>query len=160
MPSKVSLGAVIAATFIFATTTAPSTNGSPAAPSDDACSLLTQAQVTAAVSVPVGAGQYVGTYKKTCTWYTTDNAKPEVKYVTLLMQNLDAFQGGKQLPRVTIVPLSGVGDDAYYLAVVDQVGLIVKKASVAFKVAVYGRLPLERKEAIEKTLAQQVVSAL
>lgn len=61
------------------------------------------------------------------------------------MQSPEAFQGGKQLPKVTIVPLTGVGDDAYYLAVLEQVGLIVKKGSVVFKVAVYGQLPLEKK---------------
>jgi hypothetical protein len=77
----------------------------------------------------------------------------------LLREGLDAFQGGKQVLRATIVPLTGVGDDAYYLAVREQVGLIVKKGSVAFKVAVYGQLPLEKRQAMEKTLAQQVGSA-
>jgi hypothetical protein len=38
--------------------------------------------------------------------------------------------------------------------------LLVKKGNVAFKVAVYGRSPLEQKEAVAKTLAEQVVSKL
>jgi hypothetical protein len=41
MPSKISLGAVIAAIFIAGATTAAAN----AAPPDDACSLLTQTQV-------------------------------------------------------------------------------------------------------------------
>ena len=41
-----------------------------------------------------------------------------------------------------------------------NVGLIVKKGNVAFMVAVYGDLLIEKKPAIEKTLAQQVVSKL
>lgn len=41
-----------------------------------------------------------------------------------------------------------------------NVGLIVKKGNVAFKVAVYANLPIEKKQAMEKTLAQQVDSKL
>jgi hypothetical protein len=38
--------------------------------------------------------------------------------------------------------------------------LLVKKGNVTFKVAVYVRSPLEQKEAVAKTLAEQVVSKL
>ena len=158
MASKTSLGAVIAAIFIAGAATAPAN----AAPPDDACSLLTQAQVSVAVSVPVGAGAYQGTYKKTCTWNAVSPATKSAKYVTLLLEGLDAYQAGKLAPVKTIVvtPISGIGDDAYYLAVGPNVGIIVKKGNVAFKVAVYGDIPIENKQAMEKTLAQQVVSKL
>jgi hypothetical protein len=158
MASKISLGAVIAAIFIAGAATAPAN----AAPPDDACSLLTQAQVSVAVSVSVGAGAYQGTYKKTCTWNAVSPATKSAKYVTLLLEGLDAYQAGKLAPVKTIVvtPISGIGDDAYYLAVGPNVGIIVKKGNVAFKVAVYGDIPIENKQAMEKTLAQQVVSKL
>jgi hypothetical protein len=158
MASKISLGAVIAAIFIAGAATAPAN----AAPPDDACSLLTQAQVSVAVSASVGAGAYQGTYKKTCTWNAVSPATKSAKYVTLLLEGLDAYQAGKLAPVKTIVvtPISGIGDDAYYLAVGPNVGLIVKKGNVAFKVAVYGDIPIENKQAMEKTLAQQVVSKL
>jgi Putative transposase of IS4/5 family (DUF4096) len=65
MPSKISLGAVVAAIFIVGAAMASSAN---VAPSNDACSLLTQAQVSAALGVSVGAGSYQGpTCKKTWT---------------------------------------------------------------------------------------------
>jgi hypothetical protein len=158
MASKISLGAVIAAIFIAGAATPPAN----AAPPADACSLLTQAQVSVAVSVSVGAGAYQGTYKKTCTWNAVSPATKSAKYVTLLLEGLDAYQAGKLAPVKTIVvtPISGIGDDAYYLAVGPNVGLIVKKGNVAFKVAVYGDIPIENKQAMEKTLAQQVVSKL
>jgi hypothetical protein len=38
--------------------------------------------------------------------------------------------------------------------------LMVKKGNVAFKIAPYGKLPIEKKKAVEKALAQQVVSKL
>ena len=158
MTSKISLGAVIAAIFIAGAATPPAN----AAPPDDACSLLTQAQVSAAVSVSVAAGAYQGTYKKTCTWNAVSPATKSAKYVPLLLEGPDAYQAGKLAPVKTIVvtPISGIGDDAYYLAVGPNVGLIVKKGNVAFKVAVYGDIPIENKQAMEKTLAQQVVSKL
>ena len=133
------------------------------APAGDACALLTPAQVGAALGVPVGAGAYVTpTFKKTCTWTASASGGG---FVTLLLQDVSGFEGGKALGQMasknlSVTPVSGVGDDAYYLAVGDQVGLIVKKGSAAFKVAVYAHIPVESKEAKEKILAQQVVAEL
>jgi hypothetical protein len=134
-----------------------------AAPAGDACALLTPAQVGAALGASVGAGSYVTpTFKKTCTWKSTTS---DGGYVTLMLQDVGAFEGGKQLGQtpsktMSVTSISGVGDDAYYLAVGDQVGLIVKKGNVAFKVAVYAHEPAESKEAKEKTLAHQVLAGL
>jgi hypothetical protein len=134
-----------------------------AAPAGDACALLTPAQVGAALGAPVGAGSYVTpTFKKTCTWTATASAGG---YVTLLLQDLSGFEGGKRLAQmgaknVSLTSISGVGDDAYYLAVGDQVGLIVKKGNAAFKVAVYAHIAVEDKEAKEKALALNVLPGL
>ncbi len=134
-----------------------------AAPTGDACTLLTRAQVGAALGVSVGAGSYVTpTYKQTCTWTATTSGGG---YVTLLLQSVSGFEGGKRLALVgaknmSLTSISGVGDDAYYLAVGDQVGLLVKKGNAAFKVAVYAHIALESKEAKEKTLAQIALSGL
>jgi hypothetical protein len=134
-----------------------------AVPPGDACALLTSAQVGAALGVPVAAGTYVTpTFKKTCTWNASTAGGG---YVTLMLQEVGGFESGKQLGQMgstnmSVTSLGGVGDDAYYLAVRDQVGLIVKKGNVAFKVAVYAHIPIESKQAKEKTLAQQVASGL
>jgi hypothetical protein len=134
-----------------------------AAPAGDACALLTPAQVGAALGAPVGAGSYITpTSKKTCTWNSTTS---DGGYVTLMLQDLAGFEGGKQLGQsasndLSVTSISGVGDDAYYLALGGQVGLIVKKGNVAFKVAVYAHVTVESKEAKEKTLAQQVLAGL
>jgi hypothetical protein len=161
MLSRVSV-CTFAAIFVVAAAIAPSAN---AAPSDDACSYLTQAQVIAAVAVPVGAGTYVTpTFKKTCTWTPTGDEKKTIQSVTLLLQTADAFEFGKKLgdaKNVVITPVSGAGDDAYFLAIMDAVSLIVKKGNAAFKVTVYARgISVEKKEAMEKTLAMQIVSKL
>jgi hypothetical protein len=104
-------------------------------------------------------------YLKTCTWATPGSPTESVKheYVTLLLQTADAFEGGKMLmgrKGIAVTSVSGIGDDAYYLGVGSNVGLIVKKGSAAFKVALYADIPVEKKEAIEKTLALQVLHRL
>ncbi len=156
MPSKIGLGAIVAAVVFVGAATAM---WASAAPPEDACALLAPAQVGAALGTPVGAGSYVTpTFKKTCTWHSKGPA-----YVTLMLQNPDAFQAGKSMGAVrsiTITPAAGIGDDAYYLAVGDNVGLIVKKGAAAFKAAAYIHVPMEKKRAIEKALAQQVVAKL
>jgi len=150
---------VIAAMF-FLIAAAPAVN---AVPIDDACVLLTTAQISSATTVEFGEGSYVTpTFKKTCTWTIKKPAGKTARIVTLYLQGLDAFESGKKplVGTVNIIPVGGVGDDAYYLAVGPQVYLFVKKGSAAFKMSVYGDIPQETKEAMEKTLAQQVVSHL
>ena len=126
--------------------------------SSDACSLLTQAQVSAAASTQVGAGAYVTpTFKATCTWTAPG------KIITLMTESTSAFQSGKTpiSPAMQIVPATGIGDDAYYVVTGTMVSLFTKKGSVAFKTAVYcSKLPVTTLESMESTLAQQVAGEL
>lgn len=127
------------------------------AATDDACSLVTPAQVSSAAGTTVGAGEYVTpTFKKTCTWH----AKGII--VTLNLQDGAAFEKAKGLATYggKLTEVGGLGDGAYYMAMGTQVGLMVKKGNTAFKVAVYAKLPLEKLEAMEKAVAQQVVGKL
>lgn len=117
----------------------------------------------AVVGVAVGDGTYVTpTFKKTCTWTVGDSASG-IRFVTLNLQRLDQFAAGKQvggLKSVGVTRVGGIGDDAYYLGVGSTEGLIVRKGQRAFKIAVYSTLPLEKKRAMEKSLAQQVLAKL
>jgi hypothetical protein len=132
----------------------------------DACTLLTAAQVGAAVGVAVGNGTHVTpTFVKTCTW--TPSAKSKVSAVTLNMQTAASYDGGKQQMGMAVAAVGGatmksasVGDDAYYFVTGDQVGLMVKKGGVSFKVAVYAKIPVADKEAMELKLAREVVAKL
>ncbi len=124
-----------------------------AAPAEDACAVLTADQITRAIGAPVGNGSYVNpTFKKTCTW-----TAPE-KIVTLSFQKLEMYDAGKRTSLAT--PVSGIGEDAYFLGVGSTIGLIVKKGSVALKVAVYAKIPPEQSRAMERALAEQVLSKL
>ena len=132
----------------------------------DACTLLTAAQVGTAVGVPVGNGTHVTpTFVKTCTW--TPSAKSAISAVTLNMQTAASYDCGKQQMGMAVAAVGGatmkpvsVGDDAYYFVTGDQVGLMVKKGGASFKVAVYAKIPVADKEAMELKLAREVVAKL
>jgi hypothetical protein len=136
---------------------------SPAfAASNDACSLLTPAEVGAALGTAAGSGAPITpTDHKVCTWKAADGKS----WVTLMLQPASAYDSGMRLAGYSggdlkPQPVAGLGEGAYLLPVGDQVGLMVKKGGVAFKVAVYQHGPLGPKETAEKALAGKVVGRL
>jgi hypothetical protein len=161
MSARTSLGAIA---FIVMIARAVAPLPASTASADDACSILTPAEMSAVLGVSVGAGVYATpTYKKACTWKSTHYVAPGVANTSLVFQGLNTFPSGvekSQLKSLSITPVSGVGDGAYYLAVGNNVGMLVKRGDVVFKVTVSGELPLAKKEAMENTLAQKVVSKL
>ena len=159
MSSKISVGLAIVAIFLFISVTTPSAN---AAPPDDACALLTSAQVSAGARVPVNDGAPITpTDHKVCTWNATKPVPKSTKFVTLMLQTADWFDKGKaaHLPGTVITP-EPESVRRLYLALGENVGLMVKKGNVAFKVAVYADVPVADKQAMEKALALQIVSKL
>ena len=135
----------------------------------DACTTLTQAEIGSAVGVPVAAGSHVTpTYIKTCVWNPAP-AGSAIKSVTVFLQTAAAYDSGKQQITAarmaagangTSIKAAAVGDDGYYFVAGDQVGLLVKKGSLSFKVTVYATLPVDKKEAMELTLAKAMVAKL
>ena len=141
------------------------------AASDDACMLLTQAQVSTATGVSVGAGTHVtSTFLKTCTWSPTP-AGNGVKSVTLNLQTSSFYDGGKAKMQqglamagseagMSMIPASGLGDDAYFLKAPNMMSLFVKKGADSFKIAIYGKPPSKDIQSAEKELAQEVLAKM
>jgi hypothetical protein len=123
----------------------------------DACTLLTDAQVSMALGVTVSPGTPIGA-PTSCQW------AGKGKIATLTANNviqgktaLDRFEPGKTpIPGIAIQPVSGVGDDAYYVTYAGTtragMGLVVKKGTSAFEVRVYG-FDNEPAKPVAKTLA-------
>src|SRR5690348_14734424 len=111
MQSGIRLAASVITTCVVLASATPL---AAAAPSDDACALVTSAQVTAAVKTSVGAGTYVTpTYKKTCTWAVSQPAAQGVKVVTVSFEAPAMFAGGMKAgrnPGVSVVPVNGLGE--------------------------------------------------
>lgn len=172
MSLKLAASVLVGALLIILSATAPPV----AAASEDACSLLTSAQVSDAAGVPMNAGTYVTPeFKRTCTWTPSGDAKG-IRAVTLYLETAQAYDAGKKMMEQTVAMMktakpadaaqvgnsavSGIGDDAFSLTLGSTIGLMVKKGAAAFKVEVYAELPTEKKLEIEKALARAVLSKL
>jgi hypothetical protein len=165
MRSKTILAAGIIAILLAGAAAAPS---AAAAPDTDACLLVTQARLSAVLGVSMAAGAHTTpTYVKTCTWLPSGGGTKSLKFVTLNLEAGDGFERGKNMmlqmkPKNTVVtPVSGIGDDAYYIAFGTTItNLMVKKGNISFKLAFYGETAPEKVMAMEKTLALEIVGKL
>ena len=130
----------------------------------DACSLLTPAQVSAVIGVPVGAGEHVTpTFVKTCTWKPTGSS--DIRAVTVNLQTSAFYDGAKQkASSATALGLSmrsaAVGDDGFVETVGEMSTLWFKKGNVALKVNVYAKRAPDALQALELALAKQAAQAL
>jgi hypothetical protein len=124
----------------------------------DACSLLTQSQVSGALGMSVGAGTPISG-PASCQWMGKG------KWATLTITQplggksaVDRFNSGKAaaLPGITKEPVSGVGDEAYYVYFSNTshagLGLVVRKGRTAFEIRVYG-FDVDKAKPVAKTLA-------
>ena len=131
----------------------------------EACTLITQAQVSAALEIPVGAGTPIGR-PSSCQWVGKG------RFATLTITQplggkspTDRFNAGKTstLPGIITEPVSGVGDEAYYVYFNTKersgLGLVVKKGSSAFEIRVYG-FELDKAKSVAKTLCQTVAGKI
>jgi hypothetical protein len=155
--------ALVTCCLIFLATAIPTVK---AAPPTDACSLLTQAQVSGALGISVAAGQHVfPNNPSTCGWGQEGpgGKRVVVSIYTQLgrLTPVDRFNSAKTpVQGITKTPVSGVGDDAVSVTTPGfGTGLIFKKGASAFDVRVYG-FPLEQLKAKEKTLALDVIAKL
>ncbi len=127
----------------------------------DACALLTEAQVTAALGVTVGAGAPPGPGQHSCLWSDKD-----VTYtVELSITDGGVFNDteGGSMSGITITKVSGIGDAAYYFDGGVVFSLYFAKSSNYFSIAVLAgmindRLTQDEERAIEKTLALEVLA--
>jgi len=127
-----------------------------------ACELVTQARVSAALGVTVGAGTPIAR-PGACQW------AGKGRIVTLTITQplagktpVEQFNAGKTSKRygITMEPVSGVGDDAFYVSFATNtptaaVGIVVRKGDSTFEVRVYG-FPLEEGKTVGKSLAQDI----
>jgi hypothetical protein len=142
--------ACICASAVLGSKTAAAQSAAP-------CSLLTAAQVTAAVGVSVGAGQPIATTG--CSW-----SGPHM-IVTLSLWDGNKWDKMKTpMPGMSRTPISGLGDDAFLTTLGSASGnqfatLSVKKGSTAYLLKVYGGNVTDQM-AMEKTLAGEVLANL
>jgi hypothetical protein len=131
-----------------------------------ACTLLTPAQVSAALGVAIDKGTPISR-PGTCQW----TGKGRFATLTIAVPRggkspVEQFNEGKKgglAGAVTAEPVSGVGDDAYYVYFSGTtragLGLVVKKGSSEFEVRVYG-FDIDKAKPVAKTLAQEAAGKI
>ena len=132
-----------------------------AAPTSDACSLLTSAQVSESLGISVNSGQrLVATSPTMCGW-AAPGGPLGAKHVVATIITLDTFSREKTpVPGIVKIQATGVGDDAHYITTPGfGTGLSVRKGNFAFKVRVYG-FPDDVLKQKERALAQEVLAKL
>jgi len=135
---------------------------SRAAQEGDACTLLTTAQVSAALGTSVEAGKpLVASSPRVCGWAPPGGPQIGGKKLTVTLLTAKSFEMSKTpVNNVEKAPLSGVGDDAIYITSGGLgTGLNVKKGNSAFQVRV-GGFTTEQEKEIEKSLALQILKKL
>lgn len=130
--------------------------------SGDACALLTQAQVGAALGVSVEPGKpIVAGNPRVCGWAPPGGPKIDGKKLTLTLMTTKSFEVGKTpVEGIPKEPLSGVGDEAIYITTSGfGTALNVRKGNAAFQLRVGGFKGQQEKD-IEKTLARDVLAKM
>jgi len=134
--------------------------GQAASPSD-ACSLFNASQVSAILGVTVSEGQHpIASTLLLCDWAPAAATQIGKKLSVNLMTER-AFDVGKTVMQgVTKTPVSGAGDDAYYVTGGGHgTALSMKKGSIYVQIRVYG-FSIDKTKALEKTLAVQIPGTL
>jgi len=134
-----------------------------AATHDDACALLTNNQVSAAIGVVVQSGKPMGV--RMCQWEQSGAKATRVSLTVFgqmgSLSPVDRFNNSKAaIGGITKTPVTGVGDDAVFISTMG-VALNVRSGSSAFQVRVNGPgLMPEQIKQMEIAVAKQVIPNL
>jgi hypothetical protein len=103
----------------------------------DACALLTASQVSSALGAVVGSGQPIMPNNPTlCTWREQGVPAGTERNVTVSLMKVKSFEIGKTpITGITKTPVSGIGDDAYFVETRGMAaGLSVRKGDACFQI--------------------------
>jgi hypothetical protein len=126
----------------------------------DACSLITSGKAEAVLGMNVDPGTVAAPGANSCIWVDSKLATSSVEIAVNNVADFNPAQ--KSIPGLTITPVSGVGDAAYYVNMSPgYVVLKVRKGQNAFTTSVilHGASDSERM-AGEKTLAMDVLARI
>lgn len=112
-------------------------------PAPDACALLTEADVSAAIeSKSLPGKRLVASSPRSCIWSDNEKIAISNRRVTLSIMPPGGFEMGKaSAGRIPIVAATGIGDEAYYeIFKADSPALVVRKGRSAFVVRILNGL--------------------
>jgi hypothetical protein len=139
----------------------------------DACALLTAAQISTALGASVGPGKPILPSNTTlCTWLEQGVPEGTERNVAVSLMTVKSFEIGKTpMTGMTKTPVSGLGDDAYFVEAHSMTaGLNVKKGDTCFQVRSRsnpkwfktGKTPEseQKDQAVDRALALEILKKL
>jgi hypothetical protein len=140
----------------------PPQRAGAATPPADACSLFTASQVSKALGVTVTDGQHpISSTLLLCGWAPAGGPQLDGKKLSVNLMTERAFEVGKTPAHgIAKTPVSGVGDDAYFVTDGGRgTGLAVKSGGIYVQIWV-GGFRAEKQKELEKALALQMLTKL
>ena len=139
----------------------------------DACALLSAPQVSSALGAVVASGQPITPNNTTlCTWSEQGVPVGTERNLTVSLMTAKSFENGKTpMTGITKTPVSGIGDDAYFVESRGMTaGLSVRKGDAAFQVRARsnpkwfktGKTPEseQKDQGVERALAFEILRQL
>jgi hypothetical protein len=139
----------------------------------DACALLTAPLVSNALGASVGPGQpVIPNNTKICTWSEQAAPAGAERNVTVSLMTAKSFENGKTpMAGITKTPVSGIGDDAYFIEPHGMTaGLSVRKGDACFQVRARsnptwfktGKTPEseQKDQSVDRALALEILKKL
>jgi hypothetical protein len=102
-------------------------------PIADSCEVLTPAEISAVLAIPVGPGSHtlIGS-KILCDWSETGVSGDDAERLALHFLSIDAFKGEKIAANgIQVTPAPGIGDDAIYVTTRLDLSLLLRKGNTA-----------------------------
>jgi hypothetical protein len=125
----------------------------------DACALLSAAQVSTVLGVPVQEGEHIVPDSLTsCGWAGPGDPSIGSKKIVLSLMTARSFAVGKTpVKGVTMTVAEGVGDDAYFISMPPfGTALSVKKGDAYFQLRIAG-FPSGQVRTLERALALRLL---
>jgi hypothetical protein len=139
----------------------------------DACALLTAPQISTALGASVGPGKPIlPNHTTVCTWLERGVPEGTERNVSVSLMTPKSFEIGKTpMTGITKTPVSGLGDDAYFVEAHGMAaGLSVKKGDTCFQVRTRsnptwfktGKTPESeaKDQAVDRALALEILKKL
>jgi hypothetical protein len=139
-------------------------HSTPPGPVTDACSVLTPDEISAVVRVPIDPGKHIpASTTVMCSWLESNAFGVTAEKLVLNFTSLDSFKKQKAANsrRITVTPVSDIGDEAFYVITPFGTSLYVRKGNTAIGFTIRDKgLSTDQLMAKEKTLGLEAAARL
>jgi hypothetical protein len=141
-------------------------HSTPPGPVTDACSVLTPDEISAVLRVPIDPGKHIPASSTVmCAWLQSKTFGITAEKLVLNFTSLDSFKKEKvasSRPRkITVTPVSGIGDEAFYVITPLGTSLYIRKGNTAISFTIRDKgFSTDQLMAKEKTLGLEAAARL